>query len=80
MRQYPAKSRFRRTATHTAVATPPVPVGLVKSFGPFGPKYRVGRVLRPLEDGDWLIEIAMLETGESAEYRLTRMQDDPVAR
>jgi hypothetical protein len=55
-------------------------VGLVKSFGPFGPKYRVGRVLRPLEDGDWLIEIAMLETGESAEYRLTRMQDDPVAR
>lgn len=80
LRHYPTKSRLRRIATHTAVVTPPIPVGLIKSFGSFGPKYRVGRVLRPLEDGDWLIEITLVETGETAEYRLAHMQDDPEAR
>jgi len=29
---------------------------------------------------DWMIEIKRIETGESAEYRLTYIQDDPEAR
>ncbi|WP_181573459.1 DUF5397 family protein [Photorhabdus laumondii] len=28
-----------------------IPVGTIKSFGAFGPKYEVGKLLRPLEDG-----------------------------
>lgn len=63
-----------------AAATPPVPVGQVKSFGPFGPKYEVGQPTRQLEDGDWMIRITMVETGEKAEYRLTRLTEDPQAR
>ena len=64
-----------------AVITPPaVPVGKIKSFGPFGPKYQVGQALRPLDDGDWMIEITMVETGEKAEYRLTHLIEDPQAR
>jgi hypothetical protein len=63
-----------------ATKQPPVPVGKIKSFGPFGPKYEVGQALRPLDDGDWMIEITMVETGEKAEYRLTRLIDDPEAR
>jgi hypothetical protein len=59
---------------------PPVPVGKIKSFGPFGPQYEVGPALHPLDDGDWMIEITMIETGEKAEYRLTRLIDDPEAR
>ena len=64
---------------HAVVAPPTVPVGKIKSFGPFGPKYEVGQVLRQLEDGDWLVEITMVETGEKAEYRLSHLYDDPKA-
>lgn len=61
------------------VSAPFVPVGEIKSFGPVGPKYEVGEALRQLDDGDWLIEVTMIETGEKAEYRLTHMRDDPEA-
>ena len=61
------------------LTTPDVPVGKIKSFGPFGPKYEVGSPLRQLEDGDWMIQITIVETGEKAEYRLTRLSDDPEA-
>ena len=59
--------------------TPFVPVGKIKSFGPFGPKYEVGRALHQLEDGDWMVEITLVESGEKAEYRLTHLSDDPEA-
>ncbi|MGC9197670.1 MAG: DUF5397 domain-containing protein [Acidobacteriaceae bacterium] len=65
---------------HAAVSPPSIPVGKIKSFGPFGPKYEVGQALRQLDDGDWMIEITLVETGEKAEYRLTHLSDDPVAR
>lgn len=59
---------------------PAVPVGQIKSFGAFGPKYEVGGPLRALDDGDWMIEVTLVETGEKAEYRLTHVNDDPEAR
>jgi nitrogen fixation protein FixH len=62
-----------------AIARPAVPVGKIKSFGPFGPKYEVGQAIHRLADGDWMIEVTMVETGEKAEYRLTHMTDDPEA-
>ena len=63
----------------TTVITPPVPVGEIKIFGPFGPKYEVGRPLHRLDDGDWMVEITLVESGEKAEYRLTDLSDDPKA-
>lgn len=65
---------------HAVVTTPPVPVGKIKSFGAFGPKYEVGQLLRQLDDGDWMVEVVLVETGEKAEYRLTHVNDDPEAR
>lgn len=65
---------------HTAIATPVVPVGKIKSFGPFGPKYEVGQPLRQLDDSDWMVEVTMVETGEKTEYRLSRLVNDPEAR
>lgn len=60
--------------------TPPVITpGKIKSFGPIGPKYEVGKPLRELDDGDWLYEVTLVESGEKAEYRLTHIQDDPEA-
>jgi hypothetical protein len=61
------------------MSTPSVPVGTIKSFGAFGPKYEVGQPLRPLDDGDWLIEVVLVETGEKTEYRLSHLKDDPKA-
>jgi len=61
------------------VTTPFVPVGAFKSFGPLGPAYEVGQPVRQLEDGDWMVEVTVLETGETFEYRLTSLFDDPEA-
>ena len=58
---------------------PSVPSGVIKTFGEFGPKYQVGPALRPLDDGDWMIEVTLIETGEKTEYRLSRAQNDPEA-
>ena len=65
---------------NTAVAPPSVPVGMVKSFGTVGPQYEVGPPLRQLADGDWIVEITMVAIGETAEYRRSRMMDDPEAQ
>ncbi len=59
------------------VLAPPVPRGKIKSFGLFGAKYEVGNPLRQLPDGDWMVEVVLVESGEKAEYRLTHVFDDP---
>lgn len=59
--------------------TPAVPVGKIKSFGAFGPRYQVGQPVRQLDDGDWLLEVMLVETGEKTEYRLTHANNDPEA-
>lgn len=64
---------------NATVTPPPVPVGKIKSFGPLGPKYEVGQPLRQLENGDWEIEVTLVETGERAAYSLVRIYDDPEA-
>jgi hypothetical protein len=58
---------------------PNVPVGKIKSFGAVGPKYEVRMPLRQLPDGEWLISICLIESGELAEYKLSAIQDDPEA-
>lgn len=72
--------RDRRRSEHAQVGLRPVPVGKIKSFGAFGPKYEVREALRALDDGDWMVEVMLVETGEKAEYRLTHVNDDPEAR
>lgn len=70
----------RNEATMRSIVAPPaVPVGKIKTFGAFGPKYEVGCAVRQLDDGDWMIEVMMVESGTKAEYRLTNMADDPDA-
>ncbi len=61
------------------VEWPPVPTGAFKSFGPHGPKYQVGRLLRPLAGGDWMVEVVLIESGERTEYSLAHLMDDPDA-
>lgn len=60
------------------IIPPSVPTGSIRSFGEVGPRYEVLDVSRPLEDGDWMVNILLLETGEETEYRRTRLLNDPV--
>lgn len=61
------------------ISAPSVPIGTIKSFGLLGPKYQVGQPLRRLDDGDWIVEVMLVETGEKTEYRLTHVNNDPKA-
>jgi hypothetical protein len=62
------------------VSMPPaVPTGRIKRFGPVGPKYEVGSPIRQLDDGDWMICVTILDSGEKVEYRLAHLNDDPEA-
>jgi hypothetical protein len=74
-----ATSFDKERAMHAVMTTPPIPVGTIKSFGAVGPKYKVGQPLRQLDDGDWMVEVELVETGETAEYRLTNVNHDPAA-
>lgn len=68
------------TLDQPRLAPTKIPVGKIKSFGAFGPQYEVGQAIRQLDDGDWLVQVTMVGGGETAEYRLTRLLDDPDAR
>lgn len=61
------------------IAFPLIPFGKIKSVGEFEPQYQVGQAVRRLPDGDWLLEITLIQTGESAVYRLSRLIVDPEA-
>jgi hypothetical protein len=37
------------------------------------------QVLRRKDDGDWVVEVTLVDSGERAEYRLTRLLEDPEA-
>ena len=62
-----------------AIALPAVPTGKIKSFGEFGEPYEVGQPVRQLENGEWMVGITLIKTGEKTEYRLSRMLLDPDA-
>jgi hypothetical protein len=63
----------------SAVTFPFIPTLAIKTFGEFGPKYEVVKLLRQLADGDWMVEILLIETGETTEYRLSHIVTDPEA-
>jgi len=66
----------------SAVVTPgPIlPIGKIKTFGASGPKYEVMGSGRASENGEWLVPIRVVESGEELEYRYSRLMLDPDAR
>ena len=54
-----------------------IPIGEIKTFGPVGPKYEVLRPLNQLTNGDWLVMIRVIATGEETEYELSHILADP---
>jgi len=53
-------------------------VGTYRRFGEFGPVYKVLGVDREFADGDAMLRVLVVESGEEAEYRLSHALEDPV--
>ncbi|NYA27268.1 DUF5397 domain-containing protein [Haemophilus haemolyticus] len=56
-----------------------IPTGCIKQFGQFGVPYVVGEVAEFLPDGDVLVNITLLQSGEKDIYRLSHLLKDPEA-
>jgi hypothetical protein len=64
----------------TGTLHPPVlPIGKIKTFGTLGPKYEIMGSGHPAENGDWLVPIRVVESGEELDYRYSRLILDPDA-
>ena len=59
-------------------ATPAVPIGVVKQFGPWGPEYEVLGEAEP-ENGKRRVHIVLVRTGEKTTYGFDAMIEDPEA-
>lgn len=59
-------------------SSPDALVGTWRRFGTVGPVYEITGVDRPLADGDWMMRVRVLETGEEVDYRLTDVIADPM--
>jgi hypothetical protein len=55
-----------------------VPVGIIKQFGPYGPEYEVLGPADP-ENGERMVNIVIVRTGEELTYEFDAMMDDPEA-
>lgn len=78
-RESAESSDMRAAAMRCRAGVLEVPMGKIKSFGPFGPQYKVGEPVRQLDDGDWLIAVTLVAGGEKEEYRLSKALEDPDA-
>lgn len=56
-----------------------IPTGCIKQFGQFGVPYVVGEVAEFLPDGDVLVNITLLQSGEKDIYRLSYLLEEPEA-
>lgn len=56
-----------------------IPTGCIKQFGQFGVPYVVDEVAEFLPDGDVLVNITLLQSGEKDIYRLSHLLEDPEA-
>lgn len=55
-----------------------IPVGAVKQFGPWGPEYEVLGTAEP-RDGERMVTIVIVRTGEELDYPLEAILLDPEA-
>ncbi|MCW6512465.1 DUF5397 family protein [Lichenifustis flavocetrariae] len=55
-------------------------VGTWRRFGTSGPVYEIVSIGATNQDGDSLVHIRVVETGEELDYRLSEVLDDPRER
>ena len=55
-------------------------VGTWRRFGAVGPVYEIVEAGKSLPDGDRMMRVRVLESGEEVDYKLTDILDDPRER
>ena len=56
-----------------------IPTGSIHTVGKYGVSYLVGTPEKQLDNGDWLVNIEVLESGEKTQYKLSKIIQDPKA-
>ncbi len=51
-------------------------IGTWRRFGVVGPVYEILAFDHHLDDGDWMMRVRVLDTGEEVDYKLTDLLDD----
>jgi hypothetical protein len=52
-------------------------IGTWRRFGVLGPVYEIVGTGKPLADGDRVMKVRVLESGEEIDYRLSELLEDP---
>jgi hypothetical protein len=52
--------------------------GKYRRFGEYGPVYKILGEAETLPDGEVMLRVQLVETGEEAQYRLSHAIDDPI--
>ncbi|MDA8120663.1 MAG: DUF5397 family protein [Gammaproteobacteria bacterium] len=68
------------TAISSLPTQPEQLVGTWRRFGLAGPVYEIIKAGQPLANGDRLMRVRVVESGEEVDYRLTEIFDDPRER
>jgi hypothetical protein len=55
-------------------------IGQFRTFGPFGPTYRILEPSKQDEKGRWLLHIQVIDTDEETDYPCDQAANDPEAR
>jgi hypothetical protein len=63
----------------TPQSAPILPIGKIKTFGELGPYYQITGSVRQTEDGEWIVPVRVVESGEEFDYRYSRLMRDPDA-
>lgn len=67
--------------THADELTPPPEqrhlIGTFRRFGEIGPVYEILAFDHRLDDGDWMMRIRVVESGEELDYTLAELISDP---
>jgi hypothetical protein len=72
---------MRQPRIHTPLLLQPTDlVGTWRRFGAAGPVYEIIEAGRALPDGDRMMRVRVIETGEELDYRVTDILDDPPGR
>ncbi len=61
------------------MGTTQIPIGTIKTFDHYGIPYQVGEPVQVLADGDILVNITLIQTGEQEKYKLSKLLKDPDA-
>jgi Family of unknown function (DUF5397) len=67
---------------HMDTTKPPLPdplVGTWRRFGTVGPVYEIVATGNEGPDGDRMMRVRVVETGEELDYRVTHILEDPLA-